>query len=163
MAEEKFISYETLFEETIGISPMNERVDFSYFPRFGDDPKLKDLMRVTKEAEGILEREGASSNVSGEKIGTVLLNFCDIYFNVCDLIAVIPSTFSIIGIPFYLLDRLIEKCIKEGKEELAKTRANKAIATLKRAKDKVKDKEAKKRIQSTIDKMENRLKDIDEP
>lgn len=163
MVNNNFISWEQLFEETVGVYglvPIDEAAKFSFWPRISQVPELVKYKDAVLDAEELLQQTGQDRSTSSyvHQVLGVFLRVVDIIWNVCDVLA-LPSLLLIFPILGYLLDRAIEYGIKIGEYSTVESRAKEAVRKLRSAEKKATDPKVKKEIQENIEKLEKNIKD----
>lgn len=156
IAVESFIDF--CDDMMITPSPANEAT-FNLLPKFQNDPKLAKYQNDIKQAELLLAKKSIDSKTDVQKTLNIIVRVYDIWCNICAIIAV-PFAISIIGIPGYLLNRLLSLGANRLQEYITAQEAQKVLVAMNKAKSKAKTKEEKEKINKSIAKMTKIIKQL---
>lgn len=129
---------------------IEEKAKFHFASKFKEDPSLKELYKVAKEAEDELNDEGEPTNTSINKFGKTALRILDVLTNINAVIA-FPLIVLIAPIPSYLINRLLSYSMRLGKDATAAGYANKVISKYEELANKEQDEKKKKLYESKIE------------
>ncbi len=129
---------------------IEEKAKFHFAPKFKEDPSLKELYKVAKEAEDELNNEGEATNTGINKFGKLALRILDVLNNINAAIA-FPLLILIAPIPGYLINRALSYGMRLGKDAAAAGYANKVINKYEELAKKEQDEKKKKLYESKIE------------
>lgn len=142
---------DALFEEYL-----EEKVKFSFLPRFKQHPELKSMYSSIDEAEKLLNSNGEPTKNTVENLFKVALRILDIYYNIISVIT-LPMCILIAPIISHLIGRGIEYAIKCGEVLVAESSTKKVIKKLGKIKKETKDPKVKEKCDKQIKSLSDKL------
>jgi hypothetical protein len=142
--------------------PIHEAAKYKFLPKIKRNEDLKKLWKDCEEAEDLLNDNGKDVDKRTIiKIGDLALR---IYraLDEASCIILLPINLTIIGIPFYLMCRLIVYVERLGEDALGKMYARKAISSLRKLKNDSKNPKVVKKCDDQIDKLNKAIKEFEE-
>lgn len=126
--------------------------DFTFLPKFKQEPKMKKYLKDIKEAEDFLNDNGQPTKTGVQKGFRIALRVINIIQNVDALIG-LPFLWTLVIIPTYLVSRALDLAERIGEEKLAEAECKKVIDTYKKALDECQDEKTKAKMQKQYDKL----------
>lgn len=131
---------------------------FHFLPKFKEVPETKSAWKTLEEAEELLNMNGDGwSGQTANKVIKVALRVFDIYENVVSVIS-FPLMFTIIGIPYYLIFRLVSWGYRAGEEATVEHGIVKVLEKYKQTIAAEKDPKRKKALKDQEEKLQKKYK-----
>ena len=127
---------------------------FSILPKFYRDPELKKYIGDLKEAERFLNDKDIKTKTGILKGTRIALRIISIIGNFGSVVLFL----SVIGIPVFIMNRVISWLADNGEEAAAVAEGKKIISAYKDLLDKTEDEKERKKIEECITKIENGMK-----
>ena len=127
---------------------------FSILPKFHRDPELKKYIGDLKEAERFLNDKDIKTKTGILKGTRIALRIVSIIGNIGSVVLFL----SVVGIPVFIMNRVISWLADNGEEAAAVAEGKKIISAYKDLLDKTEDEKERKKIEECIAKIENGMK-----
>ena len=141
---------------------IHEAAKFKFLPKIKRNEDLKKVWSDCEKAQEILNDNGTDVD-KGEivKIGDLALRILRTIDEASCILA-LPICLTVVGIPVYLLCRLIVYAERIGEDMLGEMYAKKVIASLNKLKSDSKDPKVKAKVDEQLEKVKDSLKELKE-
>ena len=119
---------------------------FNFLPKFKREPKLQEYIDDLDQAQKYLNMSSIDSKTTCMRLLRTAARIIDIVYNVGAVIG-FPMVVSIVGIPVYLVNRVISWGLRYGEEKFAEEQGYKVLRAYKSAIDKCEDDKVKEELQ----------------
>ena len=131
---------------------------FSFLPKFKQNPDLKKYVSDLEEAKEFLNSKDIEPKTGVQKGVRIALRVLSILGNLSSIFPGSVMVLSIIGIPSYIINRVITWLIDNGEESAAVAEGKKIIAGYRKLLNSTEDEKERKKIEEAIEKIQNGMK-----
>ena len=131
---------------------------FSFLPKFKQNPDLKKYVSDLEEAKEFLNSKDIEPKTGVQKGVRIALRVLSILGNLSSIFPGSVMVLSIIGIPSYIINRVITWLIDNGEESAAVAEGKKVIAGYRKLLNSTEDEKERKKIEEAIEKIQNGMK-----
>ena len=131
---------------------------FSFLPKFKQNPDLKKYVNDLEEAKEFLNSKDIEPKTGVQKGVRIALRVLSILGNLSSIFPGSVMVLSIIGIPAYIINRVIIWLTDNGEESAAVAEGKKVIAGYRKLLNSTEDEKERKKIEEAIEKIQNGMK-----
>ena len=131
---------------------------FSFLPKFKQNPDLKKYVSDLEEAKEFLNSKDIEPKTGVQKGVRIALRVLSILGNLSSIFPGSVMVLSIIGIPAYIINRVITWLIDNGEESAVVAEGKKVIAGYRKLLNSTEDEKERKKIEEAIEKIQNGMK-----
>ena len=131
---------------------------FSFLPKFKQNPDLKKYVSDLEEAKEFLNSKDIEPKTGVQKDVRIALRVLSILGNLSSIFPGSVMVLSIIGIPAYIINRVIIWLTDNGEESAAVAEGKKVIAGYRKLLNSTEDEKERKKIEEAIEKIQNGMK-----
>ena len=131
---------------------------FSFLPKFKQNPELKKYVSDLEEAKEFLNSKDIEPKTGVQKGVRIALRVLSILGNVSSIFPGSIMVLSIVGIPAYIINRVITWLCDNGEESAAVAEGKKVIAGYRKLLNNTEDEKERKKIEEAIEKIQNGMK-----
>lgn len=131
---------------------------FSFLPKFKQNPELKKYVSDLEEAKEFLNSKDIEPKTGVQKGVRIALRVLSILGNISSIFPGSVMVLSIVGIPAYIINRVITWLIDNGEESAAVAEGKKVIAGYRKLLNNTEDEKERKKIEEAIEKIQNGMK-----
>lgn len=131
---------------------------FSFLPKFKQNPDLKKYVSDLEEAKEFLNSKDIEPKTGVQKGVRIALRVLSILGNLSSIFPGSVMVLSIIGIPMYIINRVIIWLTDNGEESAAVAEGKKVIAGYRKLLNSTEDEKERKKIEEAIEKIQNGMK-----